>query len=107
MIGEERKGEGVKKTLEVIKGQKGLESTCHFNIQISMERYPLHSSLILRNPRSHKGSKRSRIHMSCHFNIQISMERYPLLPSLILEKLMFFVDSCTQSKYSVQVILKP
>ena len=30
----------------VIKGQKGLESTCYFNIQISKERYPLLPSLI-------------------------------------------------------------
>ena len=42
----ERKGEGVKKTPEVIKGQKGLKSICYFNIQISKERYPFLLSLI-------------------------------------------------------------
>ena len=40
------KRKGVKKTPEVIKGQKGLESICYFNIQINKERYPLFPSLI-------------------------------------------------------------
>ena len=34
------KERGVKKTPEVIKDQKGLESICYFNIQISKARYP-------------------------------------------------------------------
>ena len=42
----ERKWGGVKKTPEVIKGQKGLESIRYFNIQINKERYPLLPSLI-------------------------------------------------------------
>ena len=42
--GKEKGIEGMEKTPEVIKGQKGLESIWNFNIQISKERYPLHPS---------------------------------------------------------------